>query len=138
MLIHSNILESPLTPKCYGPHTLTIKSERHSVLTNGLQKLGRQILGTNPKSDQMGLHSYCQATNNLWLYSLDLSTQKETFKKILNSLQRLALKMINSSIHSTPTAGMDILTGILPLNDHIRMTATNCSVRLARIGHSGH
>ena len=53
----------------------------------------------------------------------------------LNSIQRLACKMITSCIHSAPTAGMEILIGLMPLKDHIRLTATNCSTRLARTGH---
>ena len=53
----------------------------------------------------------------------------------LNSVQRLACKMITSGIHSTPTAGMEILLGFLPLVEHIKMTATNCSIRLNNTGH---
>ena len=43
--------------------------------------------------------------------------------------------MITSGIHSTPTMGMEILIGILPLVDYIELMATNCSNRLARTGH---
>ena len=67
----------------------------------------------------------------VWITALN----KKHICKKLNSLQRQALKMITSSIHSAPTAGMEILTGLLPLNDFITMSAINCSVRLDRIGH---
>ena len=43
--------------------------------------------------------------------------------------------MITSAIHSTPTAGMEILLGLLPLVEHIKFTATSTSVRLTRSGH---
>ena len=67
----------------------------------------------------------------VWVSAL---AKKHLCKK-LNSLQRMACKMITSGIHSTPTMGMEILVGLLPLVDFIELAATNCSVRLARTGH---
>ena len=67
----------------------------------------------------------------IWVTAL----KKSSICKKFNSIQRLACKMITSAIHSTPTAGMEILLGLLPLVEHIKFTATSTSVRLTRSGH---
>ena len=67
----------------------------------------------------------------VWVTALN----KAHICKKLNSIQRLACKMITSGIHSTPTAGMETLLGLLPLVEHIKMTAINCSIRLDNSGH---
>ena len=67
----------------------------------------------------------------VWVTAL----RKSNICKKFNSLQRMACKMITSAIHSTPTAGMEILLGLLPLAEHIKLTATSTSVRMTRSGH---
>ena len=53
----------------------------------------------------------------------------ETIKKQLSRLQRKALLAMSSSMRSTPTAGMEVALGLMPLDLHTHMVGTNARAR---------
>ena len=59
-----------------------------------------------------------------------LSNKKQVSK--LNKVQRLALLEIANGMHSTPTAGMEIIAGILPIKIHLETVAINTCLRMKR------
>ena len=67
----------------------------------------------------------------VWVSAL----RKEKNIKQLTKLQQLACKMITSGIHSTPTAGMEVLLGLIPIEEYIQQIAVMTSNRLTKSGH---
>ena len=67
----------------------------------------------------------------VWATGLD----KKGNKLILTRIQRLACKMITGSMHSTPTAGMEILLGLRPIEIELKAAALSTCIRLVRAGH---
>jgi len=50
--------------------------------------------------------------------------------ELLSSLQRLACLAITGAIRTTPTAAMEVLTGLLPLDIHVKQVAMSTCYRL--------
>ena len=61
--------------------------------------------------------------------------KRETNLKDLTQVQRLACKLITSSMRSTPTAGMETLLGLVPIDLYIKQTALATRARLMKSGH---
>ena len=62
-------------------------------------------------------------------------TESAAWEAKLRKLQRVALLQMTAAYPSTPTAALEMLTGLLPLHLHLREVAVAASVRLARSGH---
>ena len=67
----------------------------------------------------------------VWVNCLD----KKGLTNELRKVQRLALKMITGCMHSTPTAGMETLLGIAPIEETIKAAALSTCVRLHNTGY---
>ena len=63
------------------------------------------------------------------------SLKRQKTKKQLTKIQRLACTMITGAMRSTPTAGMEILLGLPPLDIYIKAQAQLSSIRLIRMNH---
>ena len=61
-----------------------------------------------------------------------INTEKN--RKKLRKVHRLALKMMTGSMHSTPTAGMEVITNIRPVDIFIKQVAIATSIRLEKTG----
>ena len=60
--------------------------------------------------------------------------EKGTCKGILNTIQQKACMAISGAFHSTPTASLEMLVGLLPLDIHIRSVALLSMYRLRQNG----
>ena len=60
--------------------------------------------------------------------------EKSTCKRLLSTIQRKACIAISGAFHSTPTASLEMLVGLLPLDIHIRSVALLSMYRLRQNG----
>ena len=67
----------------------------------------------------------------VWINCLNKKGLTEDLRKV----QRLALKMITGCMHSTPTAGMETLLGMTPIEETLKAAALSTCVRLHNTGY---
>ena len=58
-------------------------------------------------------------------------------RAMLSRVQRLACLAITGAIRTSPTAALEVITGLLPLNIHIKQVAMTTSYRIKRVQNLG-
>ena len=101
--------------------------------------IGRRMVGhnwgLNPKTTHWLYTAIVRPVLTYGSVVWTTSLEKKGNNNILTKVQRLACKMITGCMHSTPTAGMEILLGLKPIELELEAASLMTSIRLERSKH---
>ena len=124
-------LDSKLTWK---NHITNVSKKAVSSLMQCKQFLGK-MWGMKPKTMKWIYTAMVRPIVSYACVSWVSAIEKLYLRNILQRVQRLACLMITSAFPSTPTAAMEVLMNIQPIDEFIRAEAIKGSYRLDQAGH---
>ena len=118
----------------WNTHIKNQRKRATASLMTGRRMVGK-LWGLNPKTTDWLYKAIIRPLitygSVIWVNSL----KRQKTKNQLTKVQRLACTMITGAMRSTPTAGMEILLGLPPLDIYIKAQAQLSSIRMIRTNH---